>query len=94
MRVDSLDPHGFWVYILWGDDSDRPLYVGRSANILRRLGTHMGGDKRTLTRRVQLLRCESREYMEGNELALIAELKPSINVAGVYGREATLVARP
>ena len=38
---DSFDPHGYYVYLLWGADPDKPLYVGQSSNILSRLGSHM-----------------------------------------------------
>lgn len=45
MTVASLDqafaaPKGFYVYFLWGDDGERPLYVGKSTNVFSRLGQH------------------------------------------------------
>lgn len=45
LAVASLEqafaaPKGFYVYCLWGDDSERPLYIGKSANVFNRLGWH------------------------------------------------------
>jgi predicted GIY-YIG superfamily endonuclease len=80
---DTFDPHGCFVYLLWGDDDKTPIYVGQSTNILSRLGSHLGQwDKKTMTRRVQLIRCADRAVMESTEQALIREYQPLLNIAG------------
>lgn len=79
----SFDPSGYFVYLLWGDDPDSPLYVGQSTNILSRLGTHMGdAQKRRLVRRVELIQCDDRLAMDAMEAALIREHCPVLNVMG------------
>lgn len=35
-----LDPRGHYVYVAWGADEARPLYIGKSSNVLNRLGQH------------------------------------------------------
>ncbi len=81
---DSIDPHGHYVYCLWGDDTEKPLYVGRSSNVLGRIGTHFTErEKRTLLRRVTLTRCDDFDAMCELERRLIAALRPPLNIAGV-----------
>lgn len=78
---DCLDPHGYYVYILWGETE--PIYVGQSSNVLNRLGSHMGDpEKRAATKRIQLIRCDDREKMLETELHLIGEYRPILNVNG------------
>lgn len=80
----NFDPHGFFVYLLWGDATDAPIYVGQSTNVLSRLGTHLGNrDKRRLTRRVQLLRCTNKNVMDRTEGFLIRKFQPIFNIQGV-----------
>lgn len=99
--VASLDeafaaPRGFYVYCLWGDDAERPLYVGKSANIFSRLAQHAtnakgdgythgydsGGVRRkTQVTRVTLLKCETREAMDRLEVELISRFRPDHNHA-------------
>lgn len=82
---DCIDPHGYYVYILW--DDTEPIYVGQSANVLNRLGAHMGDSgKRADTRRVQLVRCDSREKALEAELTLIEMHRPRLNIQGNPGR--------
>ena len=83
----SFDPSGYFVYLLWGEgDTDRPLYVGQSANILARLGQHIGAThKRQLVRRVQLIKCDDRETMNTTEEQLIRQFHPVWNIAGNLG---------
>lgn len=82
--IDGFDPHGWFVYILWGNDPDRPLYVGQSTNVLSRLGSHLGQNERRATvRRVSLIRCDTRADMNEVEWDLIAGLRPSLNILGI-----------
>jgi hypothetical protein len=79
----SFDPAGCFVYILWGADPDRPVYVGQSSNVLGRIGEHMGDrGKRELTRRVQVIRCQDKAVMNQTEAQLIRALRPLLNIAG------------
>lgn len=73
-------PHGFFVYILWGA-GDNAVYVGQSTNVLGRLGYHMSKDKKklTATRYVELIRCADRDDMNATEIKLIRKLKPAFN---------------
>lgn len=85
--VDSkghFDPHGWFVYLLWGADTESPIYVGQSRNILSRLGSHLQDSaKRKMVKRVQLIRCKSAGDMDRLELQLIREYRPRLNVAMV-----------
>jgi hypothetical protein len=78
---DGIDPAGFYVYLLWavqGDDA--PVYVGRSGNILARLGTHLGdAGKRPGIGWVTLIRCTSELAMVRREAELIRKYRPSWN---------------
>jgi excinuclease UvrABC nuclease subunit len=77
-----LNPHGFNVYLLC-EDSGRPIYVGQSANILSRLGTHLSQvEKRSRVTSVQVINCDTRQAMDDLELALIKIYQPSLNVRG------------
>src|SRR4051812_23425341 len=80
----SIDPpHGWFVYILWGESPSRPLYVGQSTNVLSRIGSHMGdAEKRRLTKRIDLIRCGSNDEMVAMEKRLILEWSPWLNVLG------------
>ncbi|MGH3644371.1 MAG: hypothetical protein ACRDUX_35735 [Mycobacterium sp.] len=80
---ESFDPRGCFVYILWGDDPERPVYVGKSTNVLSRLGSHMqpSSAKGGLVRRVQLMRCRDRPTMDRTEVRLIHQYRPLLNVA-------------
>ncbi len=80
---EMFDPVGYFIYILWGDDAETPLYVGQSTNILARLGSHMADrEKRRLTKRIQILRCTNRFSMEDNEARLIRYYRPLFNITG------------
>lgn len=82
---DSFDPHGYFVYLLWGGPHlQSPLYVGMSTNIFGRLGTHLY-DKRkhSYVTSVQLIRCESEPVMRKLELKLIRKYRPAWNIKGV-----------
>ena len=71
---------GYFVYILWGEDPETPVYVGQSTNILSRISTHLGDkQKRKLTRRIQLLRCRTVDEMDEQEDLLILHYRPLLN---------------
>ncbi|MCW2652032.1 MAG: Excinuclease subunit-like protein [Mycobacterium sp.] len=77
----GFDPRGYFVYLLWGDDPDTPIYVGQSRNILSRLGSHMKDEKkRDMTRRLQLIRCPDETTMDNMERVLIRKHQPPLNV--------------
>lgn len=74
-------PRGCFVYILWGDDPDVPVYIGESTNVLGRLDTHLRDcDKGPLTRRVQLIQCRTEDAMHALERSLIRQCRPLFNV--------------
>ena len=84
MVEHTFDPHGYFVYLLWGDSEDTPLYVGQSTNILGRLGQHMQApDRRHRVRRVQVLRCRGKADMDRTERRLIACYQPPLNIVGI-----------
>jgi hypothetical protein len=73
-------PHGAFVYLLWGEDENTPLYVGQSQNVLSRLGRHLQEQrKRSLVKRVDLIRCSSKKHMQMTEIRLIWQYKPPLN---------------
>lgn len=79
---DAIDPSGYVVYLLWGDDLEQPLYIGRSTNVLTRLGTHLGdGSKRGAVRKVSMIRCDSERTMCKMEERMIRLYRPEWNIA-------------
>jgi hypothetical protein len=80
-QVGGFDPVGWYVYLLWSRKGDpAPLYVGRSRNILSRLGSHLGNsEKRPHIGWVSLIRCTSHADMAAREGALIRKLRPPWN---------------
>lgn len=83
----AFDPRGFFVYLLWGSDSDVPLYVGQSRNLLSRLGQHMSNpDRKHLVQRVQVMRCKNERDMCRTENRLITLYQPPLNVVGITTR--------
>jgi hypothetical protein len=83
---DGFNPHGFFVYFLWGSDTDRPLYIGKSENVLARLGHHMSDRmKRYRVMNVTLLRCETEREMEmeETETRMIVHHQPPLNTIGI-----------
>jgi hypothetical protein len=73
---ELFDPNGFFVYLLWGDDPDRPIYVGQSRDVLSRMGT---GTRRFAVKNVQWIRRESKEAMDELERSLIRLYQPPEN---------------
>lgn len=88
-RVDidnGFDPRGCYVYVLWGSSDVTPLYVGRSTNVLARLGDHLGDStKRSEIERVRLVRCKNAKTMAETELRMIAQFQPPWNKVGLNG---------
>jgi hypothetical protein len=82
-EIEFFDPTGFFVYLLWGEDPETPLYVGKSTNILGRLGFHMNTAKRDPTQRIQLVRCATAQDMDDTEARLIGHYRPPLNVMGI-----------
>lgn len=87
-RIESgFDPSGCFVYCLWGrttDPGEHVLYIGRSANILARLGSHIGdAKKREVVTRVSLLKCADFDDSVEVERELIARYSPPWNRLGV-----------
>jgi len=81
---DGFNPHGYYVYCLWGQDEEKPLYVGQSTNILSRLGSHLGdGRKRREVRRVSLIVCKGPRHMTTTEKRLIKHYQPEWNSVGI-----------
>lgn len=86
---DAFNPHGFFVYCLWGRDPDRPLYVGLSSNVLSRLGSHLGdGYRRKRITAVTLTRFATHKKMVEAEVRLIAHYLPPWNTRGCEARDA------
>ena len=80
----GFDPRGFFVYFLWGSDSARPLYVGKSKNLLTRLGQHMGNPLRApYVERVTFIKYDSAHEMDDAERVYISGCNPLWNVVGV-----------
>jgi hypothetical protein len=82
--LNGFDPHGYFVYNLWGEDETTPLYVGRSSNVLARLGSHLGEQAKWIAVwHVSVQRCPTVREMEALEKRLIRQLRPPWNKAGV-----------
>lgn len=88
-NIDSdFDPRGYFVYFLWGSDDQRPLYVGKSTNVLARLGSHLGDwRKRDQVERVTLLKCASVQQMDSAETRMIHHYQPPLNTVGIISRD-------
>jgi GIY-YIG catalytic domain len=79
-----ITPHGCYVYLLWGDDETKPIYVGKSTNFLARLGAHMSDPARKhRIRSITLIRCKDGRQMDKTELRLIRRYRPELNTAGI-----------
>jgi hypothetical protein len=73
-----IDPHGFFVYLLW-DGKEDPFYVGASANIHRRIGMWVNHWGTTGLEKVQIVRCRDRNHMLAVEASLIKHYQPIMN---------------
>ena len=87
----GFNPHGYFVYCLWGDDHSCPIYVGQSTNVMGRLGSHVN-TKGAQIRCVTLLRCRSQRQMEGIETRMIDHYQPPLNIRGTRGPDMALAA--
>lgn len=93
--AEAFDPRGFFVYCLWGESDQVPLYVGQSGNILNRLGSHLGeARKRHKVTRITLLRCKNRGAMDRTEQSLIRRYQPPWNTTGITKPAADLEVAP
>lgn len=82
-RSPLENPWGFYVYYLWGD-GDLLLYVGKSTNLLNRLGSHIGDPrKRRAIARITVVEHPDEDAMARAEGCAIRELRPQWNVMGV-----------
>jgi len=83
----GFNPNGHFVYLLWGTSDDRPLYIGRSSNVLARLGSHMNNPaRRHRIARVTLIRCFSAEVAAETEAHLIDVYQCELNMLDGSGR--------
>lgn len=72
---------GFYVYVLWGYEDDRPLYVGQSRNLYARLGQHMRElDRIEQIYRIEVAQCETQTAMDQLEASLIGRYLPYFNI--------------
>ena len=80
-HVMHLNPAGYYVYLLWGSrDDDVPLYVGKSANILERLGSHLTDvAKHSQVGWITIIRLASEREMDRREGRLIRRYRPAWN---------------
>lgn len=86
---DVFDPNGHFVYLLWGNNPNTPLYVGRSTNVFSRVGTHMDNPRRRRSiQGVQFIRCRNADTMVNLEWTLILKFQPPWNIQGIVGRRA------
>lgn len=93
--TQGIDPHGYFVYFLWGDDPATPLYVGQSRNLLSRLGSHMGDPRKFPdVRRVTIRRYGSEQEMDRAEDQFIGWYQPPWNILGVIRRDGSSSPAP
>lgn len=72
------------VYILWGTDHDRPLYIGKSTSVWERLRAHLKDPvKRAQVKYATILRFDTHTEMSEQERHLIRLHHPLWNVRGV-----------
>lgn len=72
--------HGFFVYALFQDDKDSPVYIGQTTAPLARLGTHTSGSKyKKDWDFFRIVQVESSEAMNILEAELIDHFKPEYN---------------
>lgn len=78
-----IDPFGCFVYFLWADSRDRPVYVGATTNLPKRLWHH-AREKQGLWSTYSLIRCKDEATMWRLESRLIGHYRPELNL--VQGR--------
>lgn len=75
-----LHARGHYVYVAWGSDESRPLYIGKSSNVLARLGQHSTVQPWYPDAvRFELHTFESSKAAEDAETEAIYELNPIYN---------------
>jgi hypothetical protein len=82
---EGFNPNGCFVYLLWASNDDKvPLYVGKSTNVLARIGDHLRDPaRRYRIHWVTLIRCRTERRMEETEGRLIRKYRPELNTAGI-----------
>lgn len=81
-----VSTRGHYVYLLH-DEDDVIVYVGRSSNILKRLGDHLHvRERRELVAAASIIRCETEQEMKQLETALIFLHQPALNSRGTAGK--------
>ena len=85
--VLDLPASGFYVYIAWGTDKKRPLYVGKSRNLLARMGQHSQSSAWwKYMQRLAVYAYPTEADALNAEAEAIGELQPEYNLAGVTRR--------
>ena len=85
---DIADILGCYVYIIRGHDDD-VLYVGKSTNILYRIGQHLSNgqlsdpEKLCRVKKIEKIRCSSPSAMSRTEARLIEQHQPEWNINGM-----------
>jgi hypothetical protein len=77
------EPHGYYVYYLWAHDGTL-LYIGRSTNVLSRLGQHVNKHRHAIWR-ITALACPDEETMCRVEAQEIRQHRPPLNIVGTRG---------
>lgn len=82
-HIDQIGEYaGCFVYLLWGENRERPLYIGQTKTILWRLAQHsrLGGSLfAPEIRSVTIIRCQEVGEMEALERELIRTMNPMYN---------------
>jgi predicted GIY-YIG superfamily endonuclease len=87
-RSPLENPWGFYVYYLWGDDG-LLLYVGKSTNLLSRLGQHVADKaKRRGIAHITVTEYLNEPVMIRAEARAIRALRPQWNIQGVRDDDA------
>lgn len=73
------DPFGCFVYFLWADDVKRPVYIGATTNLPKRIWDHCR-EKNGLWTTYSLIRCSSSDVMFRVEARLISHFRPELNI--------------
>jgi excinuclease UvrABC nuclease subunit len=68
------------VYVLWGEDEERPNYVGCSENVFGRIGHHVAMYPARAIQRVEIITCVDKEHMCECEADIIKWYRPRWNL--------------
>lgn len=80
-----IDPFGTFVYMLWADDKKRPVYVGATTNLPKRIWDHIR-EKLGLWTTYSVIRCKDAETMWRVEARLIGHYRPELNTMNGHGK--------